>query len=259
MRGETVARPFRMIRRNSAHRLGKLLVGAGSTGHFPRMVARSLFRAMAGLVFVVALFAQPRPASAHPHVFIDAGMTFLFDDTGALAAVQIIWAYDEFYSLLLIEDRGLDPDGDGVLTEKEKAALAGTDVDWAAGFPGDFTLTVGGKPVALAPGTAFTADYANGRIVTSHVRPLIDRIDPAKTGPLVAKVFDPTYFVDYEVTLPVTAKRDGCTITRTPADLDAAQALVNKLMSKTDFAMDKYPEIGEAYADTFVLSCAAPS
>lgn len=200
--------------------------------------------------------AAATPAQAHPHVFIDAGLTFLFDDQNRLAAVQVIWVYDEFYSLLMIEDGGYDTDGDGALTDAEKAALAGNDVDWEAGFPGDLTLRFGGETVALAGAVEHRADYENGRVVTSHIRPLETRIDIDGAGPLVAKVFDPTFFVAYDVTKGVTTARDACSIAHTPADLDAAEALVESLMSEQDYADDDYPQVGEAYADSFSLTCA---
>lgn len=213
-------------------------------------------------LFIAALglaLAGATPVQAHPHVFVDAGLTFLFDDQNRLAAVQVIWVYDEFYSLLMIEDGGFDADGDGVLTEAEKLALAGSDVDWEAGFPGDLTLLFEGAPVAMAGAMEHRADYEKGRVVTSHVRPLETRIDINGAGPLVAKVFDPTFFVAYDVTKGVTTAREDCAITREPADLDAAYALVESLMSEQDYADDDYPEVGEAYADSFSLTCAAPS
>lgn len=226
---------------------------------FRAMIARRMLHFLAGAALSVWPGLAPKPATAHPHIFVEAGLTFLFDDAGQLAAVQVLWAYDEFFSLLLIEDRGLDPDGDGVLTEAEKTALAGTDVDWDAGFPGDLHLTFAGNPVALGPAMEHRADYAQGRVATSHIRPLLTRIDLDGAGPLAAKVYDPTFFVAYDVTQPVTASRADCQIVHTPADLAAAQVLVAEMMSEQDYADDDYPEVGEAYADTFVLTCAAPS
>jgi ABC-type uncharacterized transport system substrate-binding protein len=214
---------------------------------------RSLTAAL-GLTIAAAL-----PAQSHPHVFIDAGLTFLFDDQNRLAAVQVIWVYDEFYSLLMIEDGGYDADGDGALTDAEKAALAGNDVDWKAGFPGDLTLTFGDETIALAGAVEHRAEYEDGRVVTSHVRPLETRIDIDGAGPLVAKVFDPTFFVAYDVTKGVTTARAGCSVAHSPADLDAANELVANMMSEQDYADDDYPEVGEVYADSFSLTCAAPS
>lgn len=56
-------------------------------------------------------------AEAHPHVFIDTGLTFRFDGEGRLGAVSVVWAFDDFSSMLMVEDMEMDQDGDGVLTD----------------------------------------------------------------------------------------------------------------------------------------------
>src|SRR6056297_2811011 len=61
-------------------------------------------------------------AWAHPHVFVDVTLRFLPDAEGRLTGVEVTWAYDDFFSLLVLEDRGLDADGDMILTEAERAA-----------------------------------------------------------------------------------------------------------------------------------------
>ena len=63
-----------------------------------------------------ALLACATPLGAHPHIFVDTGFEVILDAEGRLTHLRITWAYDEFYSLLVTEDRGLDPDYDGVLT-----------------------------------------------------------------------------------------------------------------------------------------------
>jgi ABC-type uncharacterized transport system substrate-binding protein len=58
----------------------------------------------------------PLPAAAHPHVFIGTGLTLVLDADNRLAAIRVTWSYDELYSLLVLEERGLDSDYDGALT-----------------------------------------------------------------------------------------------------------------------------------------------
>ena len=78
-------------------------------------------------IWLTALAAWPTGAVAHPHVFIDATIEVIFDDKGLAEGVRIGWTYDEYFSLLIIEDRGLDPDYDNVLTPEAEAKLAGFD------------------------------------------------------------------------------------------------------------------------------------
>ncbi|HBQ36383.1 MAG TPA: DUF1007 domain-containing protein [Rhodobacteraceae bacterium] len=206
---------------------------------------------------------SPIPAQTHPHVFVDAGLHFLFDDKGQLAAVRVIWVYDELYSLLLVEDRGLDQDGDDKLTEAEKQALAGTDVDWDQGFPGDLELSdAAGEPILLASPVKHMADYKDGRIITSHIRPLKNRFRPGANG-INAKIFDPTYFVAYDLRLSPKIEGDaGCKVEINRVDIRAAMEKVDKEYfgpGAKEFSADDYPEVGELFADTMVLTCAPSS
>lgn len=111
-------------------------------------VWRRLLRA--GVV-LAALGASGTGALAHPHVFVDTGVELRFDAEGRLEALRIVWVYDDFVSLMIVAERGLDPDGDGVLTEAETAALTGFDMQWDEGFAGDTYLLADGRDLALGP------------------------------------------------------------------------------------------------------------
>jgi xanthine/CO dehydrogenase XdhC/CoxF family maturation factor len=90
------------------------------------------------------------PALAHPHVFMQTDLTVLRDAAGRAVSLQVTWTYDPFFSLVLITERGLDPDADGVLTPEETAALQGFDMAWEPGFPGDTYAFAGETAVALS-------------------------------------------------------------------------------------------------------------
>jgi len=208
---------------------------------------------------LLLLCLAPGVALAHPHVFIDAGLDVHLDGQNRVTAVRVTWSYDDFYSLVTIQDRDMDRDGDGRLTEAELDELARTDVDWDEGFPGDILLESGGGEVALDRPTAFTARYEDGRLITSHLRALSVPVD-VSARPLIARIFDPTFFVAYDVTLPITVdKAPGCAIARVPADLDAAYTLVEELLygpQSQTYGEDDYPEVGAAFADTLTIACA---
>jgi ABC-type uncharacterized transport system substrate-binding protein len=74
------------------------------------------------------------------------------------------------------------------------------------------------------------------------------------------RIYDPTFFVAYDVTLPVTVdKAPGCAVTRIAADLDAAYSLVEELLygpGGQQYTDDTYPEVGAAFADTLTVTCA---
>ncbi len=60
---------------------------------------------------LIAALALPIPATAHPHIFVEAQVTVVFDDNGAMS-VKLDWFYDDLFSLLVTSDLGIDMDGD---------------------------------------------------------------------------------------------------------------------------------------------------
>lgn len=212
----------------------------------------------AGIILAAGVAGLAAPAAAHPHIFIDTGVEFLFDDAGKLAALRVVWAYDELYSLLILEDMGLDDDYDGVLTEAERAALSGFDMAWVEGYDGDLRGTAGGQDLALSGPLDWTADVRDGRIITTHVRALETRVDP-RAAPVVLRPYDPTFYTAYSATLANTASAAGCTAETVPFDEDAAyagleQALAEAEAGGMDVEMD-YPAVGALFADEIRLTC----
>ncbi|WP_186813216.1 DUF1007 family protein, partial [Paracoccus denitrificans] len=174
------------------------------------------------LLSLLSVLALAR-AEAHPHVFIDTGLTFRFDGEGRLGAVSVVWAFDDFSSMLMVEDMEMDKDGDGVLTDDEIARLTAMFSDWPEDFAGDLYLTRDGKPVALSGPLDVAVRYQQGRIVVTHIRALLDRIRPEDER-IEVQVYDPTYYTFYDLvgTLEIRG-RDDCRVQIEKADIAAAQ------------------------------------
>ena len=220
-------------------------------------------RGLGALALAAALALPGGRGAAHPHVFIDAALPLVFDEEGRLAALRIDWTYDAFYSLVMIEDNGLDADGDGTPERARLAAFAGQDVDWAAGFPGDVELEDGGVAVALAGPADHGVRYESGRSVTTHVRPLKAPLEIG--GPVEARVYDPGFFVAYDMpALPDVEGRRDCSVARRAVDADAAYEEYGEKLAAVDIGGDPFAEvdlgdIGILFADTFEVTCPAPS
>ncbi|MCR8826932.1 DUF1007 family protein [Pseudosulfitobacter koreensis] len=208
----------------------------------------------------IALICTATAPQAHPHIFIDAGLVAIVDDAGALQAVEVTWAYDAFYSLLITEDFGLDPDGDAVLTPQEEEQLRGFDMQWIPGYDGDLVARLDGAPLKLSRPRDVSLVMREGRIVTTHVRDVVGA--PVLAGhSLSMKPFDPTYYTAYDVTLNVTVEGlDGCMIARHLPDLDAGmkqmQSALSKLGRDEDAIEAGFPEVGEAFATEVEMTCA---
>lgn len=201
---------------------------------------------------LVAPFLVAAGAQAHPHVFVDSRIEVVTEG-GAVTGVRLTWTYDEYFSLVLSEDLGIDGDGDGVLSDAEAEALAAEVTDWPSDYAGDLVVTQGGEELPLGERREAGATMADGRITETHLRLLAT---PA-VGPLAVQNFDPGHYVAYtvaEATAPT-----GCEAAVTPADLDAAYAEVEAMYGALDVANAPadvaLPPVGYAFADTVTVAC----
>lgn len=172
----------------------------------------------------------------------------------------MVWAFDDFSSMLMVEDMEMDKDGDGVLTDDEIARLTAMFSDWPEDFAGDLYLTRDGKPVALSGPLDIAVRYQQGRIIVTHIRALLDRIRPEDER-IEAQVYDPTYYTFYDLAgAPRINGRDDCRIEIEKADIAAAQRKYGDELAKltNDEIMDqgKYPDVGGDFADDMRLECA---
>ena len=209
----------------------------------------------------LAIAMSSAPALSHPHIFIDAGLEMRINDDGQLTHIKVTWAYDDFYSLLVAEDRGFDQDGDGELTEAEQAQLAGFDANWIPGYNGDLVVRVDGKDMKLSGPLQPTGRMVEGRIVTTHLREVSGA--PKVSGDaLSVKAFDETYYTAYDLTLPVKiVGGDGCEIKRIEPDLDnelsRMQTLLLSIDANADLEEMDFPMLGEAFATDVRVVCPA--
>lgn len=200
-------------------------------------------------------------AAAHPHIFVKTGLRLIHNDVGALTAIEVTWTYDELFSLLLLEDRGLDHDFDGVLTEEEHAKLQGFDLAWPDDFEGDVYLTAGGTPVGLGRPQQGAAELTEaGMLIGRHIRPLDQPVD-MRASPVSIKVYDPTYYTAYEIPVDqVSTDAPGCSIDVFAPDFDAAyaqlEAALNELMGQSDFNQEvDFPTVGAKFAEEARVTC----
>jgi ABC-type uncharacterized transport system substrate-binding protein len=188
------------------------------------------------------------------------GFDLRVDAAGRLEAVEVTWAYDALYSLLVTEEMGLDADGDMVLTEGEERALTGFDMNWIEGFEGDLEARLEGQKLALSGPKQPTARLSEGRIVTTHLRRL--EVPQNLAGTLLTlKPFDPTYYTAYEVTLAVTVSGGAlCDIEKQLPDLDAeTKRLQEELaaLGRDESTIEMgFPEVGENFATEVQVRCA---
>lgn len=216
---------------------------------------------MKSAVFALGLTLLSAPVAAHPHVFIDATLELEVDQAFQLHEVRAIWVYDELYTMLLLGDLGLDPDGDGVLLPDEQAKLLAAESTWDPMYEGDTYAFIGEEKVALGPPHDFEVVLKDGRITSSHRRALVTPVDLA-TEKMRWKAYDPWYYAAFTLSGGAQIKgAEGCQVAYLRPDLNAAYAKLDDMLygpGSTELAEGEYPQVGAEFADEAQVTCATP-
>lgn len=132
------------------------------------------------------------PAAAHPHVFADARVEVSVAADRTVESLRIEWLFDEAYSLYARDGLGLDPDGDGLLTDEDRATLRDVHLEDMEQLSWFAFLRRAGELAPLAPPEAAEADMAGNRIV---VRFTIRPKAATSFADATLRISDPTFFV----------------------------------------------------------------
>ena len=132
------------------------------------------------------------PAVAHPHVFIDNKVTFVFD-AGKVTAVRLHWVFDDLFSGDLLSQ--FDADGDGTFDDLESKDVGEGVLPNLKTFHYFTYVWVDGKQLDPIDPADFVASV-DDRIVTFQMKvPLPQPVDP-RTQALAVEIYDREYFVD---------------------------------------------------------------
>lgn len=210
---------------------------------------------MKAVLSALALGLVAAPLGAHPHIFVDTALRFEVNDKFEVTGVTVTWTYDDFFTLLILEDYGLDPDGDGELTQAELDQLLGFDlVEWPEGFEGDLYVYSNGEKIEMPLPRPIGIAVENGFITATHFR----EIPAVPTEGIEILQYDPTYYVAYDVSQGVTLTDPDCTANVTDPNEDEAFAAVEEEAGSLEDVFDEML-IGVHFSDTITISCAQPS
>lgn len=146
----------------------------------------------AALALVTLMIGCGSAVEAHPHVWIDANLTFVFDQK-MLTGVQVEWTFDDIFSTLVIREhdknhnKKLEPAE--IESVRNEAFIATKDY-------GYFThISLGGKKAQTGEARDFTAEIVKGKLVYRFTLPLAQPVDPVATGVSVL-TYDESFYVD---------------------------------------------------------------
>ncbi len=141
-----------------------------------------------------ALAVGMTPALAHPHVFIEARTTVLYDK-GSFGGLEHRWTFDEFYTATAIE--GLDANKDGVYDRNELAELAKVNIEGLKEFAYFTFPAVAGKEVKLADVKDYYLEHKEGALTLVFTVPFAQPV-PADAKDFKFSVADPTFFIGFD-------------------------------------------------------------
>ncbi len=150
------------------------------------------------------------PAFAHPHVWVEARAQVMFDKTGAFDGIRNTWVFDEEYSAFAV--MGLEKNGK-LASPQDLAPLAETNVSSLAEFDYFTFAKSGGQRLKFGKPVDYTLEERpDKRVVLRFTLPVSE---PTRIKRFLSfQIYDPTYFVDFEMaaTDPVAmaSPPDGC-------------------------------------------------
>jgi ABC-type uncharacterized transport system substrate-binding protein len=152
-------------------------------------------RAAAIAALLPSVFAAS-PAAAHPHVFVENRVAFVFD-AGKVTALRLAWAFDEIFSDSLLMQ--FDADGDGKFDDLESKAVGEGTLPNLKMFHYFTYIFVDGKQLDPIDPAAFAASVDDKRVVTFRMTvPLPQPVDP-RTVALAAEIYDREYYVQVDL------------------------------------------------------------
>ncbi|MEM7506736.1 MAG: DUF1007 family protein [Pseudomonadota bacterium] len=206
---------------------------------------------------VLVLLFDLRVADAHPHVFVDGGVSFVLDDHGALTALEVTWHYDLFETLYALSSLDILPEPDGSLSPENRQRISDFMTDWPEGFGGSAHLSISDQKYEVSRPTSMEVSLIKGNLVMRFHRHLAE---PVAMAGRTAEVgfYEATYF--YAFTATKTPRIHGadaeCTADLIPFDPDVElEALQVSLFDLGREDTPETPNIGSLFADRIVLEC----
>jgi ABC-type uncharacterized transport system substrate-binding protein len=175
-------------------------------------------RAVAASALILPILISAAPASAHPHVFVENKVAFVFD-AGKVTALRLSWVFDDVFSDSLLMQ--FDADGDGLLDALESRATGEGTLPNLKMFHYFTYVFVDGKQLDPIDPADFVASVDDKRIVTFQMTvPLPQPVDPRAVA-LAAEIYDSEYYVQVDLAQqdPVTLENaDGAPCSATLRD-----------------------------------------
>jgi ABC-type uncharacterized transport system substrate-binding protein len=203
-----------------------------------------VFIVIAGITMVAAT------ASAHPHVWVKAASEVVYAEDGSIKGIRHAWTFDDMFSTYAVQ--GIHTKEKGVYTREELAPLAQLNVESLKDFDYFTFARTDGKKQDLADPIDFYLEYKDTALVLHFTLPLKN---PIRSKRFTLEVFDPTYFIDFELQekepLKLVGAPVGCAVTIQRATEGTATA---QKLGEQNF-LDSNVTFGAMFANKVMVVC----
>ncbi|MFT6672965.1 MAG: ABC-type uncharacterized transport system substrate-binding protein [Afipia broomeae] len=150
-------------------------------------------------------------AQAHPHVWIVAKSEVIYAPDGSITGIRHAWTFDDMFSTYALQ--GIESKTKGVYTRDELKPLAQTNVESLKEYAFFTFAKAGGagsqKKEKFNDPIDYYLEYKDSALTLHFTLPFKA---PVKTSALALEVFDPSYFIDFQLN-----EKDPVTLVGAPA------------------------------------------
>ena len=133
-------------------------------------------------------------AQAHPHVWITGSSELIYAADGSITGVRHAWTFDDMFTTYALQ--GIETKTKGVYSREELSSLAQTNVESLKEFAYFTYAKADGKKEKFQEPVDYFLEYKDAALTLHFTLPLKA---PAKPKELALEVFDPSYFIDFQL------------------------------------------------------------
>ena len=202
------------------------------------------------LLAALASIAITTQVSAHPHVWVTSTSELIYAPDGSVTGIRQHWAFDDMFTAFALQ--GTESKEKGKYTREELAPLAKVNVESLKEYDYFTYATVDGKKTPLEPPAPdYWLDYKDDVLTLSFTLPFKQ---PVKAKDLKIEIYDPTYFIDFEM-----AKDKPATLVGAPVGCNLTTELPRELTYAEGKKLSDNPEAaadwGAFFANKIMVKC----
>ncbi|WP_229266562.1 DUF1007 family protein [Leptospira sp. severe_002] len=208
---------------------------------------RTLAVAFAGLLIAAT------QASAHPHVWVTMKSEVVYAPDGTVVGIRHAWTFDDMFSTFALQ--GLESKEKGKFTREELQPLAEVNVTSLKEYDFFTFAKLNGKKIQFVEPKDYHLELSKDQLLTLHF--MLPLKTPAQTKSMDFEVFDPSYFVDFQL-----AEKDPVSLSGAPAGCKANLAKPKELTKEMAQKLAEIPpdgkipdDMGDDFANKILIRC----